>query len=156
MLLSLPMNEDLSYYTSERFIHDDIVREARGGLMSLYDIWATLSRIPSFAIAWPSVRIHYKGTQTERPVTKPLTNPKTKQEELRLFAKTTKAYALLLVEEREKAVVVILETPHGTVLWTVPIEDHGNVRVLGDAIEEAGGARLGLIKQISAPEARAG
>ncbi len=124
---------DRDYYTSERFIHDDVVQEAEGGLRSLYDTWANQGSVDPFVMSWPSERIKYHGIATEQPVPFDLTGDRSSWlKELKSIAESTKAFALLLVEQREKAVVAIVESRHGTVSWHIPICNHGNVLVLGD------------------------
>jgi hypothetical protein len=65
--------------------------------------------------------------------------------ELKRIVKVYGAYALLLVEQHVQEVVVILESPHGTVSWHVPIRNQGNVRVLDDAEEKTDVDYIGLL-----------
>jgi hypothetical protein len=137
---------DISYYTSERFIHDDIVREAEAGLKSLYDTWSKHSCISPFALVWPYKPVNFHGHKTESVLPFDLPADRSKwTTELRRIADAASAYAVLLVEQRAGAVVVILESVHGTKSWHIPIENHGNVNVLGDRVEKTDTDSIGLL-----------
>jgi len=135
----------LEYYTSERFIHDGIVKEARGGVPTLYESWKSQQKIRPFVIAWPAEKVVWFGAPTTKAVAFDAPEDESRR---RTFVKKvqekTGAYALLLWEQREKAVVGVLESMHGTKSWHIPIVDHGNVRVLGKAEEKTDVDRLGL------------
>ncbi len=135
----------LDYYTSERFIHDGIIEEARGGVPTLYESWKRRQRIRPFIIVWPSEKIVWYGTPTAQAVAFDVPEDESKRRDfVERAQKKAKAYALLLWEQREKAVVGVLESMHGTKSWHLPIIDHGNVRVLGEAEEKTDVDRLGL------------
>lgn len=135
----------LEYFTSERFIHDDIVEAARAGIPTLYDTWKRRRGIRPFVLSWPSQKIVWRGEETERVVA--FDAPRG-AEKLRAFLeevqKKTMAYALLLWEQKEQAVVGVLESRHGSVSWRIPIQSHGNVVVLGQHEEKVDADRLGL------------
>jgi hypothetical protein len=137
---------DLAYYTSERFIHDGLVKEARSGLKSLYATWASQSKIDPFVLVWPEKAIDYHGHKTAGMVPFDLPVDKKKRPaELQRLLRAADAYAMLVVEQREAAVVVIFESPHGTQSWHIPIEGHGNVDILGDPTEKTDSDYLGLL-----------
>lgn len=137
---------DITYYTSERFIHDDLILEAESGLSSLYDTWARESRIDPFLLVWPSETVKFHGHKTAdvMPFDLPPSRASWGTEIVRI-AKETSAYALLLVEQRAKAVVVVLESPHGSKSWHIPIRNHGNVDVLEDPEEKTDVDYIGLL-----------
>lgn len=137
---------DRSYYTSGRFIHDDLVKEARFGLQSIYESWAKYSKIGPFVLAWPETTVDFHGHKTYSVL--PFDLPGARKERsatLRKILKEVNAYALLLVEQRDKAVVAIFESPHGTVSWHIPIEYHGDVNSLGDPQEKTDVDSIGLL-----------
>ncbi len=135
----------LEYYTSERFIHDGIVEEARAGIDTLYDTWKRQKGIRTFVIVWPSEAVLWRGEQTEKPVAFDAPeDPKLLSRFLKKVQEKTTAYAILLWRQQEQAVVGVLESRHGTVSWHIPILDHGNVRVLGRPEEHADKDSLGL------------
>jgi len=137
--------QNLDYYTSERFIHDGIVKRARAGIPTLYESWKKKQRLRPFVLSWPAEEIIWNSEPTEQAVAfdAPLAKDLT-QEFLRRVQKKTAAYALLFWEQREQAVVGILESRHGSVSWYIPIMDHGNVRVLGPLEEKTDVDSLGL------------
>jgi hypothetical protein len=135
----------LQYYTSERFIHDDIVKDARGGIPSLYKSWAKLGRIRPFVIAWPAEEVIWHGVPTEWAVAFDAPRDPGRQKVfLKKVQERAAAYAILLWEQRAQAVVGILESGHGTNSWHIPILDHGNVKVLGTPEEKTDVDHLGL------------
>jgi len=133
------------YYKSERFIHDELCRRSEQGVASIQQIWKEQGKIGPFFLAWPAeiVKAH-DGTPIEDICRLEL--PEVKEEWSKLFQQAvelTKAYAILLCEQKEDGVKVILESPHGTRCWTLPIERHGDVYVLGkvnikDDVESVG------------------
>lgn len=135
----------LDYYTSERFIHDGIVRTAREAIPTLYESWKRLKRIRPFVLVWPAEEIVWRGTPTERAVAFDAPkDPSQMDAFLREVQKKTAAYAILLWEQKEQAVVGVLESRHGSVSWHIPIRDHGNVKALGRPEEKVDVDHLGL------------
>jgi len=137
---------DLEYITSERFIHDDICREAKAGIKTLYKSWAKDGCIYSFIMVWPSERIRVRGKSTEHAVHFVLPKEREYWSKylIRLVQKTA-AYALLLVEQRKQAVVVIVESNHGSKSWHIPIENHGDTLSLGKPEERVDTDAVGLL-----------
>lgn len=122
------------------------MKEAANGLSSVYETWATKRRIDPFVLVWPSEPVNFHGKQTEDVMPFDLPNDASRWPTfLRDLVKKTTAYALLLVEQREQAVVVIFESPHGTKSWNIPIKNHGNVNVLGEAKEKSDIDYIGLL-----------
>lgn len=135
----------LSYYTSERVIHDGIVEEARSGVQSLYRSWKSQQKIRPFVIVWPAEEIVWNGISTSRPVAFDAPIDESKRKDfLREVQRKAAAYAILLWVQKEKAVVGVLESIHGTKSWHLPIIDHGNVKVLGKPEEKTDVDHLGL------------
>lgn len=122
----------LGYYTSERFIHDDLVRLAEAGLKGVYQRWGKEQRIDPFVVTWPAEPVPDDSGQLvsdlcvlELPEDREKWNP------LMLEAiRRTKAYGVLLVEQRKEDIRAILETRHGSRCWTVPIVRNGDVFTL--------------------------
>lgn len=130
----------------DRLVHEMLVQEAAWGLASLYDTWSRHWHIDPFVLIWPEEAVVFHGDKTAS--TLPFDLPEERDawpDELRKIAKETKAYAILLVQEMEQALVVIFESRMGTRSWRIPIEDHGNVRVLGDPEERTDTDRIGLL-----------
>lgn len=138
------MQQDREYY-SERFIHDELCRRSEKGVSSLRERWKTNGRVEPFFLAWPAEIVKAHDGSLINDVCK-LELPEVKEKWADLFRQAvelTKAYAILLCEQKEDGVKVILESPHGTRCWTLPVERHGDVYVLGktsikDNVESVG------------------
>ncbi len=139
------MNRD--YITSERFIHDSLIVQAAEGISSLYDSWKEKGSIDPFLLTWPAENVVDDDGNIVTDVCR-LELPKEKNRWPSLFRQAisiTKAYALLLVEQRSEDVRIILESPHGTRCWKVPIENHGGVKVLGKSSHTDNVESVGLL-----------
>jgi hypothetical protein len=124
---------EIDYITSERFIHDSLIVRATEGVSSLYDSWKEKGSIESFLLTWPAeeVRAH-DGNVVNDVCRLELPEDRTRWNKLIMKAvQITKAYAFLLVEQREKDIRAILESHHGTRCWIIPIEDHAGLKILG-------------------------
>jgi hypothetical protein len=138
------MTDSLS---SERFIHDELLRRAETGLPGIKDAWRKYKRLDPFLISWPSEHITCDdGTVVTDYFTLDL--PRDKKRWSGLFIQTiekTVPYALLLAEELEDHVSVIFESVHGTRSWHFPIKQQGNVRVLGKPTSRDDTDRIGVL-----------
>lgn len=88
----------------------------------------------------------YHGCKTESVL--PFDIPENKKEwpfVLHRLVTEYKAYAILLVEQKTVEILVIVESPHGTKSWHIPIRNHGNVQVLDDPIEKTDVDTIGLL-----------
>lgn len=143
MLLAM----SLEYYTSERFIHDDIVEQAKAGLDVLRDVWREERKITPFLLIWPSEHLATdNGTLITHLVHMDLPEDDGQWPDLlRQAVRLTKAYGLLLGEQREGEIRVIVETPHGSVCWTIPTERHGDLDTLGPVRESVNTENLGYL-----------
>ena len=120
----------LNYYTSELAIHDNIVEAARGGIPTLYESWKKQKGIRPFVLSWPSKDIVWNGKVTDRVVAFDAPRNKSRTRSFLLEVKEkTAAYALLYWEQQAQAVVGILESPHGSVSWHIPIQDQTGMRM---------------------------
>lgn len=121
------------YYTSELFIHDELLKVAASGVDGIYEVWKSAGSLNSFVIGWPSERLlGDDGTPLEDAVVKELPDDRSSwSQELTEFAARTKAYALMLAEKKRERILVIFESPHGTRSWTIPIHRSGDREVLG-------------------------
>lgn len=123
----------LDYYTSERFIHDDLVNKAQHTVDFLFTLWRKEGKIAPVLLTWPAEPIKDDSGNSiddlcgmELP-----TGDGAKRDAILHMVERTKAYALLLVEPFVEQLKVILETPHGTKAWSIPIHWSGDVKVLG-------------------------
>lgn len=139
--------ENPEYYRSERFIWDNLKLQAGGGLVGLYKSWKSEGKVRPFAIAWPGETIlDDTGLPMQGSCVLDLPDVKTKwPETLRRLILRTRAYALLLAEQKGKEVLVILESRHGTRSWSIPILVSGDIRTLGTAVVKDNVHKIGLL-----------
>jgi hypothetical protein len=127
-------------------IHDEVCEQARDGLMSIPIVWRARRRIRPYVVAWPSGDIEFHGYKTDEPVSFMMPDDRSEWSSFLIdVARNNKAYALLLVEQREQAVVAILESHHGTKSWHYPLADHGGTLLLRDPIEKTDTESIGLL-----------
>jgi hypothetical protein len=125
---------NLEYYTSERFIHDDLAKKAAVALSTLQDTWNEDGKIDPFAISWVQETVHSDaGRPIDRFVLVDLPQDRAQWSgALVATVQKTKPYALLVCEQKEDEVVAIFESQHGSRSWRYPIKSHGRVKLLGD------------------------
>lgn len=135
------------YYTSESFIWDELIRNAEAGIKGLYNTWKRAKRIDPFVIVWPATTVTDKdGIELEGAVVRELNpDPATWTKHILEAIKLTNAYALLRVHQHDRNVKAILESQHGARCWTLPINRHGDVDVLGRASFEDNQECVGLL-----------
>lgn len=121
------------YYTSERFIHDELVRRAEDTLYSLYDTWRQQKSIQPFLLCWPAGPVTANnGASISGPCVLELP-PEGRDQWHNLIlgsVRATGAYALLLVEQKESHIQVTLESQHGAHCWKMQIVQRGVDRIL--------------------------
>lgn len=121
---------------SPELIHADLAEEAGWGINSLYTSWSESNRIDPFMVVWPSETVIFNGESVNDAI--PFQLPLDKEQQrafIKKAVKKTKAWAVLLVEQRAEAVVAVFESPVGTRSWHLPIKRRGDVLVLTDAKE---------------------
>lgn len=125
----------LEYIASERFIHDDLVSTLEEKLTeTLYLSWREKGTIDPFLLSWPQEHIKCDdGVTVTHVFHADLPEDRsTWSSWIKAAVEKTKPYALLLGERRDKEIVVIFESPHGSRSWRYDIERHGDVDVLGE------------------------
>jgi hypothetical protein len=132
---------------SERFIHMDLTRLAEAGIKSLYETWKTEKKISPFLITWPGEAVMTDdGVAITGPCHMEMPVDKSKWNDMIVNAiKRTSAYAILLVEQRDSDVRAILESPHGSKCWTIPIVKSGDALILGKQDVTTDKEHLGLL-----------
>jgi len=137
----------LEYITSELFIHDELLRRAKGGLDMIPAAYKRFGKLAPFMISFPSTRVYLDdGRPHEAPVLCDLPDNRSEwKKEITGFIIRTKPYALLLAEQHDNEVVVIFESQHGTQSWHWPLKRHGDVRVLGDRTSKKDTASIGIL-----------
>lgn len=118
--------------TSERFIHTCLLVEAEAMVDYVNEAWKdTGGHLPCLGFAWPAEHLHTtNGVIKDMVRTTFSETPSQLSRELRDFVRLSKAYALLVIEQRKTDVKVIFESVHGSRSWTMRIEQHGDAKVL--------------------------
>ena len=128
----------------ERFIHDQLVEEAKAGIDSLYENWKNKQTLNPFIVMWPVREIIWHGMPTKNAVAFDVPKGEAIKPYMEKMAKKVRAYAVLLWKEEAQALKGVLESKHGSVTWTIPILKHGNIRVLDTLEEHTDVDRLGI------------
>jgi len=112
----------------ERPIHNELLRRAEAGLDTVTDSWRKFGKVLPFMLSWPAEDISDdKGVPITDVVAVLMPDSHTEwSQHMRKLVLRTKPYALLLCEQREREVVVIFESQHGTKSWHFPIITTGN------------------------------
>jgi hypothetical protein len=139
----------LEYFTSERFIHDNLIDQAEAGLRGIYRHWRDERNVDPFLVTWPSEPVpDDKGIPITDACVLSLPEDRKEWQKLILDAiQRTKAYGILLVEQRDGDVRAILETKHGAKCWTLPIVRSGDLLVLKKPEVTTNRENLGLLWQ---------
>lgn len=141
------MPRDPEYYTSERFIHDELVKRAGAGILGLFEAWKCDGYIDPFVLGWPTEPVldDKDAPVSEACILQLEEGRDSWSRDLSKFSQMIKAYALLFVEQTEDSVLAILESPHGTKSWTIPIHRSGDQEVLGSPKIEVDVRSIGLL-----------
>jgi hypothetical protein len=121
------------YITSERFIHDNLVRICQGVVDEAKRLWEAKIPLDGHALTWPSAAIKDdSGSLIDRAVIMEMPERSEWKKALASLVERTKAYGLFLIEADDKKISAVFESMHGSRSWVVPIERHGDRLVLGD------------------------
>ncbi len=110
------------------------------------DTWRDQGRIDPFMIAWPAEDLlDDNGQLVTDNVVMPLEGNRAEWPlQMHRLVQRTKPYGLLLVEQRDKEVVIIFESMHGSVSWHYPIIKTGN-RFLGQLKKKEDTESIGIL-----------
>jgi len=131
-----------------QLLYEELKRRASRSLTHIFEDWKKFGRVRPVAAVWASeVVLDDNGSPIDDVVVCLL--PEEEDQRLGVLHKMatrTKACAILSISQRSADVLAVFETPLGTVSWTYPIEDHGDVRVVGSARKEKKNAHhLGVL-----------
>jgi hypothetical protein len=140
-----------AYFTSERFIHDDLAYKVEKMVILARGKYKRTGKFESYAIAWPSETITGDdGKAIAGSVLMRLqddTPPQEVMQSLKKMVVRTKAYGLALFEKKVDALRILFETHHGARAWIVPLERHGDRLVPGKYTIRDNAECLGLLWQ---------
>lgn len=139
--------QPLSYITSERFIHDDLVEQAELGLGTLKDVLKKHGRVDPYVLSWPQENLEDKEGKTVNHVVACALPEDTADWAAVLLrvVQRTKPYGLLLVEQKKDEVVALFETQHGARSWHYPLIQKSSSWVLGEPSTTADAECIGIL-----------
>lgn len=125
--------------------HEYYIEVAEVVLSQVFKAWRDKLKFSDILVTWPSRPI---SADDGSPITDHclLPLPATdRRKAIVAMVGRTDAHALLLLEKTEEDVYLLVETPMGTKSWRLPIEKHGDVRVLGSPTVKTNVDKLGLL-----------
>lgn len=140
--------EVYEYIASKQVIHDNLLERCERLIAKYRELWAQGDKAEPAIFTWPSEVLHAddSGTPVNDICCCKLDADRNKwPDTIRGVAERTKAFAVLVMDPRETEVRFLFESPKGTRAWTIPIQRHGDVSVLGKVRREDGAARTGLL-----------
>ena len=116
-------------------------------------IWRKHQKLEPFALTWPKEGIK---TDDGQPfdgtiICKLPLDAAERRKALRQMVERTKAFAFVLIENLGTRVRVLLESEHGTRVWSTPIAWHGDVRVLERTTDARDAESEGLLWRPQGP-----
>lgn len=136
-----------AYIASEQFILDGLIKQAEAAVKTIYATWKRKRVIAPTLFTWPADTIQAdNGELLEGICTLDLPEKEVdRAQAMKMMVERTKAYALLLIEQRKGEVRAVLESSHGARCWTIPLVQHGEVVVLGRAAVRDDEGHVGLL-----------
>jgi hypothetical protein len=124
------------YITSERFIHDELLRRATDAVNKIFDLWKSDGQILPSILMWPADTVKTtEGEDHTGMIFGQLPDDAAQRPAyLREITERWKPYALLIVEQKGSTITALFESHHGTRAWHMSIERHGDARVLSDPV----------------------
>jgi hypothetical protein len=135
-------------FRSERFIHEELARRAELLAKDALTVWKHRRKIDAYAATWPGEAVADDQGKEVDTVLCPLPQGISGADLLGLLQqliKRTKAYGLVLVEQRESSIRVLFETSHGARSWCIPLAWHGDVQVPGQVEVKSNADCIGLL-----------
>lgn len=146
---------ELAYNMHQEY-HEQLSLQAEANLDLIYKRWKTTQgKLEPFLLTWPSEPVQTSNGSWITGACQ-LTLPKDKAQWKGLLVEAivlTSPKAMLLLEQNEKDVKLILETPEGSTSWVIPIERHGDINVLGKAARKIDTDSIGFLWQPNMAEA---
>jgi hypothetical protein len=134
------------YITSERFIHDGLLKDGDFLVKRIFALWKKDRRLTPSLILWPSHAIEAdSGAHIEDIISVNLPPEEDHKEIIKAAVDRTSAYAFFYVREQEGMVKALLESPHETRSWSIPIKRSADVRVLGKIASQDDKDCLGVL-----------
>jgi len=136
----------MKYIESERFIHDYLLTDCGKLVEKLYDFWKDEHCIQASLLLFPGDYVlDDVGKPINGVISMKLDGQPDHRRTILQAVERTKAYAFFYVRTEGKEVHALLESPHGTCEWTLPISRSADVEVLGTARKRIDSVGLNLL-----------
>ncbi len=136
----MPPAERSSYFTSGRFIHEDLAKKAAQLAEEARQVWKVAQKLEGHVVSWPSsTLVDDDGVAISHAVLMRVPSDFTQEQLLeatRRLVTRINAYGVALVLHAGQALRVLFETRHGALAWTIPLERHGDLLVPGETQQE--------------------
>jgi hypothetical protein len=133
---------------SERFIHEDLVAKAEAIVLTVKDTWRKHRKIDPYVITWPSEELKADDGSTITHAVfcaLPEKSDAARMQAVQQLVERTKAYGLLVVEQKDHAILVMFETRFGARSWYTPLAWHGDIQVPGQTEAKNNADAVGLL-----------
>lgn len=133
---------------TDKEIHDELALYAEDMANEALQEYRRKRKLRPICVTWPGEVIKTdSGAETDKPVTCFLdtVSEAHRAEVLRKLTERTKAFGLVLIEERADDIRVVFETRLGTRAWITPLKFHGDVRVPGKTHASTNRECVGLL-----------
>ena len=134
------------YITSERFIHDGLLRDCAGLIEKLYEIWGREKIIRPSLLLFPADYLKDDvGETINGVVSMALDLEASHRDAIKQAVMRVGAYAFFYARTEEHKVKALLESPHGTREWTMGVAKSGPDRVLSSSSYRDNVPGLGIL-----------
>lgn len=134
---------------SEKFVHFALESRAEDAVKSARETWKRQRKIEPYAITWPAESLKADdGTAITHAVFCAIPaefDTARRMKVLQQLIERTKAYGLVVVEQKDNSIRIMFETRYGAKAWRIPLAWHGDVQVPSQT--EASADRIGLLWQ---------
>ncbi len=138
---------DKDYIRSERFIHDELLLRCVPLVAKVRELWRRNKRIYPTILLWPTDSVKTTAGEKFTGVVFDALKEEgaARREEIQRAAAACGAYAVLITEQLETDVRMVFESVHGSRTWRLPIKEHGDVQVLGQATVRDDAESVGVL-----------
>ena len=138
---------DQEYNHGSRFIHEELLRRCETLADRVIKLFRNDKRIYPHLLIWPSDTVRATDdTQFSGVIFTELSeDPALRKEEVKNAILRTAAFAALVTEQLETDIRMIFESGHGTRTWRLPIKNHGDIQILGRAVQHDNAESIGVL-----------
>jgi hypothetical protein len=133
----------------EHFVHKTLEARAQAIVKTARETWRRQRKIKPYAVTWPGESLKsdsgeaithavFCALPVEHDVAK-------RMGVLQQLIERTKAYGIVVVEQRDSSIRILFETRYGACAWCIPLVWHGDVQVPGQTEVSTNGECVGLL-----------